>query len=221
MHKIFRETAEELMNNYVLKFGEHEVEPVEIEFYFHMCGEHEDPFIHASIEQICTKGKLYPHSKGRGGVDLTFGDLKHHIIGGILLKSVKIDGDYHVGQTKVKDEVERLMPIEEINKENQLTLKDSKKSAIYHIYTSSRIGLQIKEDEDRGEDAKIKKRFADAPYRFVREDVIKKDIQAKTELHAICKRIKKDESITDYENDKYDKYVKFENEGCFEEYKDC
>ena len=139
---------------------------------------------------------------------MTFGDPVHHIIGGILLKKVKIK-DAFVGQLEAGKELKNF------SKENQLTLKDTEKSVKHHIYTSSRIGLQIKKDEDgSGEDAK---RFADAPYRFVRGDLMnaRKDnrVEKVTELCAIYKK-QKGESMGKCEKKKYED--KFEKEGCFE-----
>ena len=207
MHKIFRDTAEELMNNYVLKFGEHEVEPVEIEFYFHMCGEHKDPFIHASIEQICTKGELYFHTKGRGGVDITFGDPKHNIIGGILLKSVNIKkkDDLVLGQIEVGKRIEKLFS--ESNEQFDLT-NSSKEREECNILTSRRKGL-----EQKGGSEEI---FADAPYRFVRKDLMAESIFAKDELRAIDKK-RNGKLLSDYMERMFKRYKKFENleKDCF------
>ncbi len=212
MHKIFRDFSEELMNNYVLKFGEHEVEPVEIEFYFHMCGEHEDPFIHASIGQICTKGELYFHTKGRGGVDITFGDHKHNIIGGILLKSVNIKDDKDdlvLGQIEVGKRIEKLFS--ESNEQFDLIISSRECEEECNILTSRRKGLKQK-----GESEEI---FADAPYRFVRKDLMTESIFAKDELRTIDKK-RNGELLSDYSDymeRMFERYKKFENleKDCF------
>lgn len=207
MHKIFRDISEELMNGYVLEDGKTEIELVEIEYYFHMCDEHEDPFIHASIKQICTSGELYFHSKGRGGVDITFGNHENNIIGGILLKSAKINGEYCVGQTEVKKRVDPKYELKKAEKKN-----DYEK-----ILVSRRVGLKTNDTDE-----KEKKEFALAPYRFVRNDLLKmkdkkkrKNLRLITELEAMTKLRNEDKKpLSSYEKSQLEKYKKF-GEDCF------
>ncbi len=65
---------------------------VEIEFYFHEPGVHEDPFTHRDPIQLTT-GQWYLHRTGKGlkggtykGIDLTFGGRAH---GGILIRALE------------------------------------------------------------------------------------------------------------------------------------
>ena len=168
---VFYEITQKLMNNYVLKIGEIEIELCEIEFYYFDCKNHSDPYVHIDDLQKNTFNKLYIHKQAwnRGGIDITFGDGSYY--GGILIRGIKYNNEYIAGSATVKDYIASLIcsnqPKEHKNLQTQCDnlnahLSKKENNLNYLIYLSTRIGL--KEDKN--------KEFAKSLYRFVREDYL-------------------------------------------------
>jgi molybdopterin converting factor small subunit len=171
---IFYETARDLMNNYVLKIDELEIELTEIEFYYFECNNHQDLYVHLDKLQR-QKGKLYVHKKGKGygGIDLTFGNGKFY--GGILIRGIKSDDEniFISGIGRVKKYISEKLNIE--NKyqiiqnffeklKNQDEISLEKKDILnYNILHSRRINLDKRINNDE---------FRNSLYRFARLDYI-------------------------------------------------
>jgi hypothetical protein len=172
---IFYETARDLMNNYVLKIDELEIELTEIEFYYHNEKYHKDPYVHKNELQKTTNGYLYVHEKPakRGGIDLTFGNGNYY--GGILIRGIKSDDEniFISGIGRVKKYISEKLNIE--NKyqiiqnffeklKNQDKISLEKKDILnYNILHSRRINLDKRINNDE---------FRNSLYRFARLDYI-------------------------------------------------
>ena len=168
---IFYEISQKLMNNYVLKIGEIEIELCEIEFYYFDCKNHSDPYVHIDDLQKDTFNKLYIHKQAwnRGGIDITFGNGSYY--GGILIRGIKYKNAYIAGSATVKDYIATLI-CDNHGKEHTIlqTQCDSLNAHLlkkennlnYLIYLSTRIGLKNDKNE----------KFAESLYRFVREDYL-------------------------------------------------
>ncbi len=180
---LFYEITKNLMNHFVLKIDTLEIEFTEVEFYYFECQYHTDLYVHLDLLQKESSEYLYVHKKpkGRGGIDLTFGNGK--FFGGILIRGIK-DGDIFIfGPAKVREHISKKMGIQECDHCDHNVLQDKfedlkNKNGIslqkrdqskeqYDILHSTRIGL----------DPKVHKEYSNALYRFVRLDSLeaKKD----------------------------------------------
>jgi len=197
---IFYEIAKELLTNYVLQINGKDIELLEIEFYFKDANKHNDRYTHGKKEQQLAKNLLYIHSSGRGGVDISFGNGIYY--GGILIKSIKIDNEYIIGQQNVFNKIIEIFNVEppkngkyaflqNIVYETDIFLQE-KKLDNQKVLISTRIGLE-----------KNKEKYPEylyLLYRFIREDCLKQNKDKITEIKAIYKIIFKE----DLEGEKVD-----------------
>jgi len=168
---IFKSTANSILNEMMLKIEDLEIELTEIEFYFYQSKTHSDPFVHQDSLLRDTKNFIYVHKKAwqRGGAGITFGDGK--FLGSILIRGIKHKNSYFAGSATVKKYLASLISssiaqhreLQDYfykHKEKISLVRSSKKD--FKIFSSSRIGL----NRDKS------KEYADAKYRFVREDYL-------------------------------------------------
>jgi hypothetical protein len=162
LQKIFHNTAETIMNEYILNIKDMEIELTEIEFYYFDCKKHSDTYVHLNKLQK-NSNSLYVHQKwgNYGGIDLTFGDDNSY--GGILIRGIKQNDKFICGPAKVRVKINEQFNEEDYTQlqkkldDNINLVKESNNDET--ILRSTRIGLSDK-DED----------FKFALYRFVRED---------------------------------------------------
>jgi hypothetical protein len=74
-----------LMNYLCLSVAEQSYRIIELEIYYYDKNEHPDPYVHCSKEQLLA-GKWYFNG---AGLDITFGNQKKGVYGGILIRGVK------------------------------------------------------------------------------------------------------------------------------------
>lgn len=171
MEGIFYDCAKEILNKSILKIKEIEIELTEIEFYFYESRTHRDPFVHQDILLRDTHNFIYVHKKAwqRGGAGITFGD--GQFLGSILMRGIKHRDLYVAGSATVKKYLTSLISSniaqhKELQdyfhkyKDEISLVRSSKRD--FKIYSSSRIGL----NRDKS------KEYADAKYRFTREDYL-------------------------------------------------
>ena len=205
--EIFYEYAKKIINSELILTGDGiekvHIKPMEIEFYVFYCGVFEDPFVHRDPMQR-NKGILYVHkmSEKYAGVDITFGDMKSCIYGGILLKSAEVNEKYCCGQTKVLEEILRLLQFKNSQKDNiagkkfhhlaQEYLNKFKINIIENInYTeknirySRRIGLSSRTKDNKDTGISL---FKQAPYRFVDGELVEIN-----KIDNLCKTLYSDE----------------------------
>ncbi|EQB39357.1 hypothetical protein M947_07810 [Sulfurimonas hongkongensis] len=171
MQEIFKDTAKSILNQKVLKIGDIKIELTEIEFYFYQSKTHNDPFVHQDSLLRDTHNYIYVHKKAwqRGGAGITFGDGK--FLGSILMRGIKHKHSFFAGSATVKKYLASLLDSniaqhEELQDyfhkhKREISLVASTKKD-FKIYSSFRIGL----NRDKS------KEYADAKYRFVREDYL-------------------------------------------------
>jgi hypothetical protein len=186
---IFYETAKDLMNNYILKIDNLELELTEIEFYYNDEKYHKDLYAHGNELQKTSK-YLYVHKRApkRGGIDLTFGN--DNFFGGILIRGIKNNNIYVSGPGRVKMHIAEKLNIENkyekiqelfknLKNENKISLKKINSSKDkYPVLHSIRVGLPTEIDEE----------FYNALYRFARLDHIeaeKKTLKKEAKLEDI------------------------------------
>ncbi|PLW79533.1 hypothetical protein C0585_07285 [Candidatus Woesearchaeota archaeon] len=168
---IFFKYAKKILVDSVLLIGSLEIELTEIEFYYFDCKTHSDPYVHTDSLQKKTKNYLYVHKQcwNRGGIDITFGNGIY--FGGILIRGIKYNGKFIAGPATVKKYLNSklnpnfknhtdLQKYFENIKDDILLNKFSNKK--YKVFSSVRVGL--KEEKS--------KKYANALYRFAREDYL-------------------------------------------------
>lgn len=171
MEKIFYDVAKSILNEKVLKIQNIEIELTEIEFYFFDEKTHNDPFVHQDKLLKETHNYIYVHKKAwqRGGAGITFGN--GIFLGSILMRGIKHRDAYIAGSATVKKYLASLISRditqhEELQEyfdkhKDEISLVTAKKKE-FKVYSSSRIGLNRSKSE----------KYADAKYRFVREDYL-------------------------------------------------
>lgn len=166
----FKALAEKMLNNTVLNAGEQSYRMAEIEFYLYAKGVQEDAYTHRNPRQLLNGcWYIHPKSDDRTGIEITIGDSKKEVYGGILIRALhnlNDDNNYIYGTASVvktlreaakatREEIEAL-PI--LNKDNTtLTLDRNPKPFEEEIFACPR---QLEGSE------KEKKEFADEPFRF-------------------------------------------------------
>lgn len=184
MQFIFYETANKLINNYVLQIGDIEIELKELEFYFYDEDKHPDCYTHGDERQT-RMGELYVHrinnkystNRKRGGIDITFGNGKYY--GGILIRGIKIDGKFVAGPANVRQAIaQKLNLIEDIESNfNHGKLQE----LLDELYKNQKIKInKIKNNKDicclstriLPNDIKNYKKYKNALYRFVSKDYL-------------------------------------------------
>ncbi|MDY0233956.1 MAG: hypothetical protein RBS11_07955 [Sulfurimonas sp.] len=168
---IFYDTAQSILNEKMLKIEDIEIELTEIEFYFYENKTHNDPFVHQDDLLRDTHNYIYVHKKAwqRGGAGITFGD--GVFLGSILMRGIKHKNSYFAGSATVKKYLASLIDSnitqhEELQDyfdkhQKDISLVSSTKKD-FKVFTSYRIGL----NRDKS------KEYADAKYRFAREDYL-------------------------------------------------
>ncbi|MDY0117239.1 MAG: hypothetical protein RBR59_06670 [Sulfurimonadaceae bacterium] len=171
MEEIFYNAAKSIFNEKILKIRNIKIELTEIEFYFFDSKTHNDPFVHQDNLLKDTYNFIYVHKKAwqRGGAGITFGNGSYK--GSILMRGIKHNGSYIAGSANVKKYLASLIS-NDIKEHKQLqeyfyTYQKEISLVVSHdknftIYRSSRIGL----NKDKSQN------YADAKYRFVREDYL-------------------------------------------------
>ena len=146
----FKKIADLLLNQYNLIIGNIEFEITEIEFYYNDNDKHYDKNIHRFNEQK-KSNSWYIHKKGRGGIDITFGNSKHY--GGILIRGIKeINSDKYInGPLNVLKEIQKILNKSRSELRNELKDKDIETSLVKlkqksnyskkFIYQGPRVGL--------------------------------------------------------------------------------
>ena len=179
---IFYEVAKKLMNEYVLRIGDLEVELKELEFYFFDCKEHSDTYTHLDKLQKETSEFLYVHKKdgNRGGIDITFGNGTYY--GGILIRGAVIkntfEDKYISGPNKFKEYLIKALKLDLNIGDNDLLQKyfieikekisfqendDKNELKENQIFNSTRVGLNVEKEPIYGY----------ALYRFISDDYLK------------------------------------------------
>ncbi len=169
--KIFFEISKNLLNTKLLKINENiEIELTEVEFYFFDCLNHPDTFVHIDELQKTTN-YLYVHKQAwsRGGIDITFGNDKY--FGGILIRGIKYKDSYISGSATIKKYISNLIDnsinnyksLQDYFEKNKKTISlienENKNMKVLH---STRVGLKSINNP----------KFANALYRFIREDYL-------------------------------------------------
>ena len=160
--KRFRECAEFLMKNCILKTKAQQYRFVELEFYKHSEKKHPDNFCHCEKPQL-EFGKWYFHW---AGIDITFGkknllNEKENVFGGILIRGIKKNksGEYTSGPLNVLKEA--MSNFGSITDENSVfkveVLREQNPAKIFQIH---RHGLPDKNFEGV-------EKFREARYRFI------------------------------------------------------
>ncbi|QOP45888.1 hypothetical protein [Sulfurimonas paralvinellae] len=108
----FSSIAELLLNNSILKIAEESFYITEIEFYFYS-NNHSNCSIHKSEYQLFSN-TWYVHTKGRGGLDITFGNKDKKEFGGILIRGIKsvTTNQYIDGPTNVLKHILKILDLE-------------------------------------------------------------------------------------------------------------
>ncbi len=144
----FKKIADLLLNQYNLLIGNVEFEITEIEFYYNDNDKHNDQNIHGEDEQKISNS-WYIHRRGRGGIDITFGDSKHY--GGILIRGIKeVNSDKYIdGPLNVLKEIQKILNKSRSKLRNELKdiensvvkLKQKSSRSDKFIYQGPRVGL--------------------------------------------------------------------------------
>ena len=143
-----------------------------------------------------TADYLYVHKQqwNRGGIDITFGDNKY--FAGILIRGIKYNDYYFSGSATVKKEISRLINptinqhkvLQDYFEENTKKISLIEKNINnYNVFHSTRIGLNKEKDIF----------YANALYRFIREDYLNEtnkdkfksytNLKERTKIKAISK----------------------------------
>jgi hypothetical protein len=170
---MFLELTSILMNECELSVGEVKYRIVECEVYYHEPNKHSDPYAHQVIEQLKV-GNWYFNGFG---LDLTFGNEKNKIYGGILLRAIKRLKDskcYNGPSLLLKEIFSKLGSID--SKETCIYI--SEKTSDYEenstwIATDKRIGLTIKKED-------IGNKYLNKEYRFIADLIENKNLKNKT-----------------------------------------
>ncbi|QCT94655.1 hypothetical protein FE773_05530 [Caminibacter mediatlanticus TB-2] len=195
LQKIFYCHAKKLLNEYLLKIENLEIEILDIEYYY-FSDNHQDIYVHKKEKQKISQKKsskiiqLYVHEKNnRGGIDIVFG--RGNYYGGILIKGINIiniNGEHTIGINKVKNKIAKTFNISDDYKELQdffdntdITLIKKSNQKNDKIFVSIREGLNSLE---------CKYKFA--LYRFIKSvkinekyDLTYKDLKNKSKILAI------------------------------------
>ena len=155
----FYELATYLMNELCLSVAGKRYKITELEIYCNDKKEHNDPFIHGSVEQLSC-GKWYFHGSG---LDITFGDAERGIHAGILIRGIVEWGTnkYINGPLNVLKEIFFNMGDVFIDKGGFClqALTPEEKQAIEKPIRTTRYGLNAKKDND--------KNFLEKEYRYI------------------------------------------------------
>lgn len=158
----FHKIANILLNDTKLLIGNTEFEITEIEFYYNDKNKHNDIACHGDELQKASN-TWYVHKKGRGGIDITFGN--ENAYGGILVRGIKeiISGLYTDGPLKILKKIEKILSKSRSELRNELrdietslVRLEKKDSTNKLIYQAPRIGLVQPENK-----------FLIYPYRFI------------------------------------------------------
>ncbi|EDM23760.1 hypothetical protein [Caminibacter mediatlanticus] len=192
LQKIFYCHAKKLLNEYLLKIENLEIEILDIEYYY-FSNNHQDIYVHKKEKQKISQKKsskiiqLYVHKKNsRGGIDIVFG--KNDYYGGILIRGISINGKNIIGINKVKNKIAKTFNISDDYKELQdffdntdITLIKKSNQKDDKIFVSIREGLNSLE---------CKYKFV--LYRFIKSvkinekyDLTYKDLKDKSKILAI------------------------------------
>jgi 3-methyladenine DNA glycosylase Mpg len=163
--------ANSILNKKLLKIQSIEIELTEIEFYFFDKNTHNDPFVHQDSLLKDTCNYIYVHKKAwqRGGMGISFGN--GEFLGSILIRGIKHKGYFIAGSATVKKYIASLLDASIMQHEQlQEYFKKHKKGTFlissddkkFKIYSSYRVGLNKNKS----------KIYADAKYRFARQDYL-------------------------------------------------
>lgn len=158
----FNKIANYILNCIELHIGTKKYEFTEIEFYYYS-DDHQDCALHRDQLQK-TSNMFYVHNKGRGGIDITFGNSDN--FGGILIRGIKevmpdekyVDGPLNIMKyftEQLKCTSKKDLQLKFNNKEIILIEVTCKKDTVYQ---SPRIGL-----------AQPKNPYLVFPYRYIKD----------------------------------------------------
>lgn len=184
----FSSIAELLLNNSILKIADESFYITEIEFYFYS-NNHSDCSIHKSKHQLFSNA-WYVHTKGRGGLDITFGNEDKKEFGGILIRGIKsvATNQYIDGPTNTLKYILKILDLE--RKELQPLLSDINTSIIKIIkndnkenflFQGPRIGLVQEHNE-----------YLVSPYRYITDATTNHKFKEKSNVY--CYSIKLNEN---------------------------
>ena len=170
-YESFFEMANLIMNHFKCSVGNKDVRFTELEFYL-KCNSHSDHSVHCDSLQL-EYGKWYFHRSSkthkikvanRKGVDLTFGDIKEKIYGGILIRAFQYCSSekYVYGPSKVVDEILELTYISSLKELQGTSVFDNPIFRIVpeylpnmQVYSGPRVHINTKNNG-----------YNDDPYRF-------------------------------------------------------
>lgn len=187
----FSKIAEYLMNEIILYVNDIEFRLTELEFYF-KSETHQDSDIHGSSEQK-KSNTFYVHEKGRGGIDITFGNKEKNEYGGILIRGIKqIKGKkenvYIDGPVVVYKYLKNLMfPNENNIQRNQVrehinncirieTIAHNLKEDL--LFQSSRVGL-----------VSCNNKYKSYPYRYITDINSDHKFKEKTKVYCFTQKL--------------------------------
>ena len=152
----FSEIALQLFCDYELVVNKAVYDLSEIEFYYHS-DKHKDPYVHKDNMQM-TNGQWYFHGSG---IDITFGEEKRKIYGGILIRGIKKTKpvkQFFSGPLIVAKEIfQQFGSVEFGNNKFGLRKKEESRDTSEDFAQSTRINLPHKEEIE----------FRNKLYRFI------------------------------------------------------
>ncbi len=154
VEKGFEKLAQYLMNECILNVNSNEYQLAEIEFYYCDKERHPDSFVHANEEQRTTN-QFYFHGSG---FDITFGNNDYY--GGILIRSVISKDEIINGPVSVFNHFLHISNHAHRTFNFKMFLEEKKESDQNIIVTSSRVGLNIKPQDNNNE-------YIFKPYRYI------------------------------------------------------
>jgi len=185
----FNNIARLLLNNSILKIKNKSFLITEIEFYFYS-NNHSDCSIHKSKHQLFSN-TWYVHTKGRGGLDITFGNEDKKEFGGILIRGIKsvATNQYIDGPTNTLKHILKILDLE--RKELQPLLSDINNSIIKIIekdnkenflFQGPRIGLVQEYNE-----------YLVSPYRYITDATTNHKFKEKSNVYCYSIKLNKNQ----------------------------
>jgi len=188
----FSSIAELLLNNSILKVKNESFYITEIEFYY-SAKNHNDCAIHGNENQL-ESNTWYVHTKGRGGIDITFGNKNKKEFGGILIRGIQSisKSTYIDGPTNTLKYILKILNTDRNNLRAQLSNIDMSVLQIVQsetkdnfLFQGPRIGLVQAHNE-----------YLVSPYRYITDVSVNHKFVEKSNVYCYSLKINKNNKFS-------------------------